>query len=194
MTMDTSVSLLERLAGSPADDDWRRLLDLYQPLLRAWLLRAGVATSDLDDLAQEVLLVVVREVTGFDRRRTGSFRAWLRGILVHRVQDHFRACNYRPVATGDSGFRDRLAELASPDSALSREWDLEHDRHLAARAMRLVERDFAPATWQAFRLQVLDGLAAAEAAARLGLTLNAALLAKSRVLKRLRQELARFVE
>jgi hypothetical protein len=33
--MDTSPSLLGRLAAAPADDDWRRLLDLYQPLLRA---------------------------------------------------------------------------------------------------------------------------------------------------------------
>ena len=34
--METSVSLLDRLAGQPTDDDWSRLDDLYQPLLRAW--------------------------------------------------------------------------------------------------------------------------------------------------------------
>ena len=49
--METSVSLLERLAGSPTDDDWRRLDDLYRPLLRAWMARAGVPASDGDDLA-----------------------------------------------------------------------------------------------------------------------------------------------
>ena len=192
--MDTSVSLLERLTAGPAEDDWRRLFDLYQPLLRAWLTRAGVASSDLDDLAQDVLLVVVREVPAFDRRRPGAFRAWLRSILAHRAKDHFRACGHRPTATGDSAFLDRLSELECPESALSREWDRQHDRHLAARVMRLVEGDFAAATWAAFRLQVLDGLGAAEVAEQLGLTLNAALLAKSRVLKRLRQELAGYVE
>ena len=31
--METSASLLDRLAGKPTDDDWRRLLELYQPLL-----------------------------------------------------------------------------------------------------------------------------------------------------------------
>jgi hypothetical protein len=35
--METSISLLERLAGSPTDDDWRRRLDLYQPLLHSWM-------------------------------------------------------------------------------------------------------------------------------------------------------------
>jgi hypothetical protein len=29
--MATSVSLLERLAGRPTDDDWRRLLKVHQP-------------------------------------------------------------------------------------------------------------------------------------------------------------------
>src|SRR5438034_11422802 len=102
--MDTSVSLLGRLAGTPSDDDWRRLLDLYQPLLRAWMARAGVAASDADDLVQEVLLVVFREVARFKRRRDGAFRAWLRTILAHRVRNYFRRRQSRPTATGDSDF------------------------------------------------------------------------------------------
>src|SRR5947209_5841927 len=131
--MDTSVSLLERLAGEPTDRDWQRLHDLYQPLLRAWMARAGVSSSDADDLLQEVLLVVFREVADFDRRRTGSFRSWLRTILVHRLRDFFRNTRYRPVATGDSAFLERLNELESPDSEMSRLWEREHDEYLAAR-------------------------------------------------------------
>src|SRR5579871_2970130 len=100
--METSVSLLERLAGAPTDDDWRRLLDLYQPLLRAWMARAGVPTADADDLIQEVLLVVFREVGGFERRGPGAFRSWLRTILTHRVRNHLRGRQYRPFAIGGS--------------------------------------------------------------------------------------------
>jgi RNA polymerase sigma-70 factor (ECF subfamily) len=192
--METSVSLLERLAGAPTDDDWRRLLDLYQPLLRAWLARAGVAEADADDLGQEVLLVVFREVGGFERRGQGAFRAWLRTILVHRVRDYFRGQKYRPTATGDSDFLRRLDELESPESALSRLWDREHDEHIAASLLRRVQGDFAPATWQAFLRHVLEGEPALRVAEELGLSLNSVLLAKSRVLKRLRQELAGFVE
>jgi RNA polymerase sigma-70 factor (ECF subfamily) len=192
--METSLSLLERLAGQPTDDDWRRLLDLYQPLLRAWMGRAGVADADMDDLIQEVLLVVFRDVGGFERRGEGAFRSWLRTILVHRLRDFFRSRCYRPVATGDSDFVERLNQLASPDSDLSREWDRQHDRHVASKIMQRVEGDVEPLTWQAFRRQVLDGASAAVAAAELGLSHNAALLAKSRVLKRLRAELAGLVD
>src|SRR6516225_327396 len=192
--METSVSLLGRLAGAPTDADWRRLDDLYQPLLRAWMARAGVTASDVDDLVQDVLLVVVREVAGFEWRGQGAFRAWLRTILANRVRDYFRGQKYRPTATGDSDFLRRLDELESPDSALGRLWDREHDEHVAASLMRRVQGDFASATWQAFRRHVLEGEPAVRAAGDLGLSLNSVLLAKSRVLKRLRQELAGLVD
>jgi RNA polymerase sigma-70 factor (ECF subfamily) len=87
--METSVSLLERLAGTPSDDDWGRLDALYRPLLRGWMARAGVPASDVEDLVQDVLFVVSREVAGFERQRQGAFRAWLRTILTHQLRDHF---------------------------------------------------------------------------------------------------------
>jgi RNA polymerase sigma-70 factor (ECF subfamily) len=191
--VETSVSLLERLAGSPTDDDWRRLLDLYQPLIHSWMARAGVATSDADDLAQEVLLVVFREVGDFERRGKGAFRGWLRTILANRVRDYFRGQKYRPTATGDSDFLRQLDELESPDSALARQWDREHDEHVIASLLRRVKGDFGPATCQAFLRHALEGEPAARVAEELGLSLNSVVLAKSRVLKRLRQEAAGLV-
>jgi RNA polymerase sigma-70 factor (ECF subfamily) len=192
--METSVSLLERLGARPTDLDWRRLDDLYRPLLRAWALRAGATDVDADDLVQETLTVVVREVAAFDRGRAGAFRSWMRTILANRLRDFFRARRSRPIATGDSDFLARLDELESPDSALSKEWDRDHDRHLANKAMKIVQRDVEPATWEAFRRHVLDGRPATDVAAELGLSHNSVLLAKSRVLKRLRTELSGLVE
>src|SRR5437763_15956844 len=107
--METSVSLLERLSEQPTDPDWRRLFDLYQPLLRAWALRSGLGDADADDLVQETLSVVVREVPQFRHGRTGSFRSWLRTILVHRLRGFYRARSYRPVDKGGRVFLERIA-------------------------------------------------------------------------------------
>lgn len=192
--METSVSLLDRLTGHPSEGDWLRMVALYQPLLRSWCLRSGANEADADDLVQDTLAVVVQEVSAFDRRHPGAFRAWLRGILANRLKNFFRGRARRPIATGASDFLDRLGELEAPDSALSKEWDRDHDRHLAARAMKLVRQDVAPATWQAFHRLVLESAAPADVARELGLSENAVLLAKSRVLKRLRAELSGFVE
>jgi RNA polymerase sigma-70 factor (ECF subfamily) len=192
--METSDTLLGRLADAPTEEDWRRLDDLYRPLLRAWMARAGVAASDVDDLVQDVLLVVYRKIGGFERRGKGAFRAWLRTILAHRVRDYFRGQKYRPAATGGSDLLRRLDELESPDSALSQLWDREHDQHVAAALIQRVQGDFTPPTWEAFRRHVMEGEPAVEVAKALDLTLNSVLLAKSRVLKRVRQELAGLVD
>ena len=185
--MQTSLTWLGRLTGDPTEGDWKRLLDVYGSLLRAWLARSGVPAADHDDLIQEVLMVVVRRVGEFDHRGPGAFRAWLRGILANHLKKYFRD---RPPSAPAID----LDAVASADSVLGRAWDREHDAHLAARALRMVKGDFAPATWAAFCRQVLDGKPAADVAKELGLSVNSVLLAKSRVLKRLRTELAGLVD
>jgi RNA polymerase sigma-70 factor (ECF subfamily) len=73
--METSASLLDRLRVQPDADAWRRLVDLYTPLIRTWLRRHGLPPQDAADLVQEVLTVVVRRLPDFQRQeRTGSFR------------------------------------------------------------------------------------------------------------------------
>src|SRR5262249_13808347 len=62
-------------------------------------------------------------------------------------------------------------------------------QHLVSRALQLMQADFQPGTWKACWEQVANGRAAAEVARELGMTVNAAHLAKSRVLRRLRQGL-----
>ena len=192
--METSASLLGRLAAAPTDDDWRRLDDLYRPLLRAWTARAGVPASDADDVVQEVLAVVSTKIGEFERRRDGSFRAWLRTILKNKVGDYFSKQKHLPTATGDSDFLRRLDELESPESALSKLFDREHDEHVLKTLLARVQGDFTPKTWQAFRRHVMEGEPARQVAEALGVTLNCVLLAKSHVLKRLREEAAGLVD
>jgi RNA polymerase sigma-70 factor (ECF subfamily) len=184
----TSASLLQRLREQPDGDAWHRLVHLYTPLLRQWLGRYGLQPSDVDDLTQEVLAVVVRELPQFrHNERTGAFRRWLRTILVHRLRGFWRARQSRPVATGDSDLGRLLEQLEDPASGLSRLWDQEHDRHVMARLLEQIEPEVTPTTWQAFRRVVLDGMDEEAVAAELGLSVNAVFIAKSRVLARLRR-------
>jgi RNA polymerase sigma-70 factor (ECF subfamily) len=185
--VQTSLTWLGRLTDAPTEGDWKQLLDVYGSLVHGWLGRAGIPLADRDDLVQEVLMVVVRRVSEFDHRGPGAFRAWLRSILANHLKKYFRD---RPPSSPAVD----LDAVASADSMLGQQWDREHDEHLAARALRLVQADFAPATWAAFCRQVLDGRPATEVADELGLSVNSVLLAKSRVLKRLRGELAGLVD
>ena len=124
----TSLSLLDRLkAARPDASDWDRLQGIYLPLIRRWLGRVPGLGDEAADLAQEVLVVVVREVPRFDRRREGSFRAWLRQVTVNKVRTYRRQRHRRPAVGLDpaDGFLERLAD---PNGDLAREWDRDHDQ------------------------------------------------------------------
>ncbi len=183
---DTPLSLLDRLRRQPHDQpSWRRLTMLYSPLIRRWLLQHDTSEADADDLAQEVLLVLARDLAGFDHNgRPGAFRLWVRSITANRLRGYWRARRSGPL----NGLDEHLAQLEDPDSALGRLWDREHDEYIVRRLMELIEPEFAPSTWKCFRLLVLEERPACDVAASLGLSVNAVLIAKSRVLRRLRQE------
>jgi RNA polymerase sigma-70 factor, ECF subfamily len=184
----TSVSLLDRLkAAGPEASDWRRLQDIYLPLIQRWLRRVPGLGDEADDLAQEVFVVVIRELPRFERRREGSFRAWLRTIAANKARNYCKHRDRRPTVAMDAaeGF---LEQMADPDSDVARQWDREHDEHVVRKLLSAVKADFKPTTWEAFRRLALDGLPAARVAEELGMPENAVLLAKSRVIRRLRRE------
>jgi RNA polymerase sigma-70 factor (ECF subfamily) len=176
----TSASLLQQARDRRAEA-WDRLVALYVPLLHAWLTAAGLQPADRDDLTQRVLEVLVRQLPDFEHSgQPGAFRAWLRGIAVNLLHEHWRS---RPTPAADSV----LAQLADPNGGLSRLWDEQHDRHVLHGLMELVRPEFTPSTWQAFRRLAMEGAAARAVAEELGLSVNAVLIARSRVVARLRQ-------
>jgi RNA polymerase sigma-70 factor, ECF subfamily len=188
----TSLSLLERLQqGGSGHPDWQRLHDLYRPLVRAWLTRVPGLGDEADDLTQDVLLILFRELPRFERRRDGSFRAWLRQITINRIRRCLDARRRRPRVAGTADEAEAfLTQLADPNGDLSRQWNDEHDRHVFGKLIALVRADFQPETWEAFTRYALDGRPAAEVADELGISEEVVFQAKFRILKRLREEAA----
>ena len=180
----TSASLLDQLRGPDRSAAWPRFVRLYTPLLARWAGRLGVPPADQPDLLQDVFLLLLRALPSFSYDRGGSFRAWLHAVVVNRWKDLCRKRVPVPMAPDGSGFPAPAVE--DPTLAVD---EAEYRAVLVARAARLIEADFAPATWRAFWAAAVEGRPAAEVAAELGITPNAVYLARSRVLQRLRVEL-----
>ena len=87
-----------------------------------------------------------------------------------------------------------LSQVADPDSALNRHWDEEHDRYVLRCLLDLVEQEFEPKTFRAFRRLTLDDASGAEVAAELGMSVGAVYVAKSRVMQRIREEAAGLID
>jgi RNA polymerase sigma-70 factor (ECF subfamily) len=190
---DTSHTLLERLRLRSDPSAWQRLVDLYTPLIHGWLRRQHVRPEDADDLVQEVLGVLLRELPHFEHnRRPGAFRCWLRILTVNRLRAFWK--DRKRLPAGGNALDRELEELTDHDSGLSRRWDREHDEFVLRRLLELTEPEFTPKTWQAFRRLALEDKPPADVARELGTTVNAVLLAKSRVLRRLRREAQGLVD
>jgi RNA polymerase sigma-70 factor (ECF subfamily) len=191
--METSVSLLERLRTRPDEASWRRLHDLYAPLIRRWLLRDPTLRDEADDLLQDVMTALVQALPTFERERSGSFRRWLRTLTVHRLQGFWRSRNSRPRPQPGPSADSLLAQLEDAGSALSRRWDQEHDQHVIHRLLELIEPEFEPNTLRVFRRLVFEEVEPARVASECGLAYGTVLNIRSRVLSRLRQEAKDFL-
>lgn len=183
----TPVSLLDRLRLSPDDDDWRRLVHLYTPLLFSWARRAGAREDEAADLAQEVFAVLVQALPHFVYDdKTGRFRSWLRTIALNKFRNQKRREARAPQQPLDD-------EVPIPDDAVDF-WERAYQRELTGRALRLMQADFSPTTWQACWKFVAEGHSATEVARELGISENAVYLAKCHVMRRLRQELGGLLD
>ena len=191
----TPLTLLQRLKRAQPDAaDWSLLQELYLPLIRRWLARVPELRDEVDDLSQEVLLVLLRELPSFERRRDGAFRAWLRQIVVNRTRAFCKLRQRRPQVGNGAETELLLEQLADPHGAFAEEWDREHDKHVFNKLLDVVRPDFTDNTWNAFVRFALDGLSSERVAQELGMTKNAVIQAKSRILNRLRQEAGELLE
>jgi RNA polymerase sigma-70 factor (ECF subfamily) len=183
----TPISLLERVRRPDDQAAWAQFVHLFTPLLYGWARQKCLSEAAAADLVQDVFLVLVQQLPSFQYQPGGSFRAWLRTVLLNRWRTLQR--RRQPQALGPEQL-DELTAPADPESP----GEAEERRQLIARALTLVEREVEPVMWQAFRRYVLLGEKPAAVAAALDVSVNCVYLAKSRVLQRLRGLLAGLLD
>ncbi|HEV3263786.1 MAG TPA: sigma-70 family RNA polymerase sigma factor [Gemmataceae bacterium] len=185
----TSLTLLERLRQPAAQEAWDRFVKLYTPLLYHWAQSTHLSSQEAADLVQDVLVLLVQKLPEFTYDRHKSFRGWLRTVALNKWRENQRR---RTVAVEVRDPAD-LSEFPASDSCAAFAEE-EYRQYLVRRALQLMETQFQPATWRACWECVVAGRPAADVAVELGITKNAVYLAKSRVLRRLHQELQGLLE
>jgi RNA polymerase sigma-70 factor (ECF subfamily) len=191
---EPSSSLLLRVQAQE-QAAWERLVHLYTPLVYGWCRRASLQEADALDVGQNVFETVWRKIGMFHRSQPGdTFRGWLRTIARHKIIDLLRRGSGDREVVGGSAAETldqrQAGPLPEPDAAQ----DSSEAGLLCRRAMALIQAEFEEKTWLAFQAVVLNDQKPAEAAAALDMSVNAVYLAKSRVLRRLRQEFEDLID
>jgi RNA polymerase sigma-70 factor (ECF subfamily) len=189
-----SATLLERVRERQPEA-WQRLVCLYGPVVYRWCRQYGVARDDAADLVQEVFAAVARHIDGFHRHRPGdSFAAWLRTVTRNAVRGYFRARRDGPVAQGGTDAHERFLQVPEPPEPVEAGDSQETSGLLLPTSLDLVRAEFESHTWEAFCRVVIQRQPSARVALELGMSIAAVYQAKSRVLRRLRQELDGLME
>jgi RNA polymerase sigma-70 factor (ECF subfamily) len=183
---ETRLSLLGRLQKSGLDNApaWREFVAHYCGKIEAWCRHWGLQEADVQDVTQTVLVKLATKMRSFVYQPGGSFRAWLKTLARHAWID-FVADRKRGGAGDTVTALEELPARDDLEARLAEAFDME----VLEVATSRVRQRVAEATWEAFRLTALDGLSAAEAAARLGMSVANVFKAKSNVRKMLQEEI-----
>lgn len=188
----TSPTLLGRLRLNPGDQQaWSDFVDRYGRKIYGWIRARGLQEADAQDVTQNVLVELARQMGAFEYRRTGSFRSWLCTIAYRAWCDFLKARNRAGGAPlGDNV----LSQLAGPDVAeeMMKHLEEECERELMEEAMVRVRLRVHPPTWQSFVMTALEGKSGAEVAAALNLKVGTVWVNRSKVTKMIQEEIQRL--
>ena len=190
----TRASLLVQIRDGANHSAWQEFVQLYGPVIYGFARKRGLQDADAADLMQDVMRSVSSAIGRLEYdRNQGTFRGWLFTITRNKVFNFQAARRIRPQGSGDTT-TNRLLDAEPDGSDNSEAWELEYQRRLASLAMERVKNEFQENTWRAFWLTAVDGVAAAEAARQVKMSPGAIYVAKSRVLTRLKEEVAAMRE
>ena len=189
---DTRPSLILRLKDLHDVQAWNDFAEIYEPLVYRLARKLGMQHADALEAKQEVMLHLVHVVENWQQRPGGSFRGWLYRVARNVMLRHLEQRRRDPKGTGDTQQHVLLAEIEAPE--LTAEFDVEFKRQVFAWTSRRVRAEVEPTTWQAFWRTYVDGVPVSEVAAQLGISKGNVYVARSRVMKRLRERVQKSLD
>ncbi len=173
--------------------DWTNFVHKYSPLVYHWCRRSGFTPEDSADIIQNVFFSVYRSIHTFNKNNnTHSFRSWLWKITRHRICDFANLKKGKPTACGGTELNQLLNNHPDPNHESESSYDEDSLFNLLHIAMTNVSSQVNDHTWQAFELLSFESYSPKEVAELLGMSQAAVRMLKSRVLKKLREEIERL--
>ena len=193
----TRASLLLRLKDWQDQASWQDFFDSYWGLIYGVARKAGMTDAEAQDVVQETLMAVARQMPGFNYDpQIGSFKAWLLKLTKWKILDQFRKRKSdrrsEPITANESGTTP-IEKFADPngqefDAVWEEEWRLQ----LLAAAIDHVRRRIDPQKYQIFDFYVNKEWPAEKVAQSFGVPIDQVYLAKHRVTQAIKSEVERL--
>jgi RNA polymerase sigma-70 factor (ECF subfamily) len=188
----TRPSLLRRMRDPRDTVAWQTFVDVYGPLIYRHARSKGLQDADAAEVTQEVLLQVCRSIQQFEYSpERGRFRDWLGLVTQNKIRRFLHKEAGVVHARGESSDH-ALERVASP--VQDTQWSEDFHRHMLQIALVRVRPHFEEQVWRAFEMVWRDNQVPGAVARELGERIDWVYLAKSRVLKRLQDEIRQLAE
>lgn len=189
----TCPSLLIKIRDPNDVESWRTFVDIYAPLIYRYCRSKGLQDADAADVGQEVLAGVAHAIRRFEYRpERGRFRDWLGAVTRNKLADHVQIRDRPGRGTGGPD-SDRTFDFLQTTEA-DPQWATEFSAHILHVALERIRPRFEPTTWRAFETVWARGVSPLDVAREMEMPIDRVYLAKSRVLRRLREEVTLLAE
>ena len=188
-SIPTRYTLLSRLQNWDDQDSWRVFFDTYWRLIYSVAIRSGLTEAEAQDVVQETIICVAKDIHKFKRDRTaGSFKGWLRNLTRWRIADQRRKRGRADlkILVFTEGHADVPQDSVS--GGLEEMWEAEWRTNLMEAATERVRRQVKEEHYQMFDLNVVKQWPARKVAKALDVNVGLVYLAKHRVSALIRKE------
>lgn len=189
----TRSSLLSRLKNASYTEGWEYFVDNYGGLIFKVCLRAGLTRQEAEDILQDTLAAVAKQMPNFEYDRDkGSFKGWLARVTRNHIADYLKKKKHEAVRRVQLPER-RVDAIAAMDAAtLDDVWEAEWRQHLLVRALSCLHRQLPARTVQIFQLSALDQWSSEKIAEALLITRSQVYLARHRAARLVKKEIERL--
>src|ERR1043166_4840331 len=196
--LPTRQSLLSRLRDWQDHDGWREFFDMYWRLIYSVARQAGLDYATAQDVVQNTFIYMARRMPKFRYDRTrGSFKSWLRCVTRSRISVFRRRAEAKepslpelPLEGDEVPVWETIPDPAG--DAMDEIWQREWEENLLKTALRRIGLKVSAKQLMIFELAALGEVPLKQVARKLDVSLAQVYLARHRVGKMFKTEIARL--
>lgn len=183
----TSRELLAALPDPQNSEAWNEFDRRYGDVVRAFCLEKGLQLADAEDVTQQVFTAVSRQVGGFEYNPDrGRFRSWLVTVSLRAIWKVWK----RQGRSQEITLSDLDVLLQPSDDG----WLRDFSGAITEVAAKKIRSEFSKEEWTVYERSWLQEVPYVVIGRELGRSVSWVYQAKSRILKRLRQQVAILCE
>jgi RNA polymerase sigma factor (sigma-70 family) len=184
---------VDRQTDSVGDrDSWEEFYQVYDVLIRRFIIARGVRGADVDDCLQQVWTDIANRLTKFQITSEAGLRSWIFTLVRSRSTDMFRRKNREASVSLSKSLEDGFDPVSREADPTAR-YDQEFDAAVVQTLVMKLESEVSKLNFEIFRLRSLEGASVSETAKEVEVTVEQVRYRHHRTMQKLKAIAATYL-